>query len=680
MRSAVTGLSSLALVLSLGLAWPGCGDGDPGTRLYFDLDGDVDQPATFFDFPFPSDLRLTEAGTPDMTGFPNPKNIPIVEDLLKVAGDRPGFPAMPIGYFRFDAPLSPHSQDDVIPAAVGSPVLLIDVDPDSPDRGQLIPTVALTLIVDEYIDGYGLAVAPRPGFVLDGERTYAFVVMRDFGDAEGNRLGVAPGLADLAAGKVPGGAWGESAAALYAPMFETLDTLGVDRKEVAAATVFTTADVVADLAALTDAVLEEYSVTIDGLAVDSDDGDHERFCELLGTVTYPQFQKGKPPFNHDGLFEFDQDGLPIWQRDEVAPMVITLPKGEMPADGYPLMVYFHGSGGLSSQMVDRGKQYEVDGTPTKGEGPAFVVAAHGLAAASSALPLNPERLSGASDIEYLNFNNLAAFRDTFRQGVIEQRLFIEALRTLEIPPGALAGCTGMSLPDGATGYHFDPDSLVAVGQSMGGMYTNLITPVEPRIRAAVPTGAGGFWNYFILETSLLPGTRDLLGVLLGTPAEDLTFMHPGMALIEMGWETSEPVVFMPRLARRPLPGYPVRPIYEPVGKDDEYFPMVIYDAVALAYGHQEAGDVIWPSMQDALALEGLDGIVGYPVTDNLTSSTGDDYTGVVVQYEGDGIRDPHVIFVQLDEVKYQYGCFLHTFLERGVATVPAPAALGTPCP
>ena len=667
-------------VLVVVVAVAACGGGDKGTVAYFDLDGNVDTPATFFDSPFPSDLRLTSAGKPDMSAFPNPRDIVIVADLLKVAGDRPGFPVMPVAYFRFNAPLSPHTNSDVVPAATDAPVLLVDIDPDSPERGRLFPTVALTLIIDDYMDGYGLAVAPRPGFVLSGDRTYAFVVMRDFGDEAGNPLGVADEVADLARGKVPDGAWGEAAAALFTPLWPTLTTLGIDTSEVAAATVFTTADVVADLYALTSALLDDYSVTIDGLAVDSDDGDHERFCELLATVSYPQFQKGKPPFNREGLFELDADGLPIWQRDEVAPVVITLPKGEMPAAGYPLMVYFHGSGGLSSQVVDRGQQVDLDSSPRIGEGPAYVVAAHGLAAAGSALPVNPERVPGASDIEYLNFNNLTAFRDTFRQGVIEQRLFIEALRTLEIAPATLAGCSGNTLPDGATAFKFDPDALVALGQSMGGMYTNLIAPVEPRIRAAVPTGAGGLWNLFILETSLLEGTKDLLAIIIGTPAEELTFMHPGMHLLAMGWETSEPVVFMPRLARRPLPGHPVRPIYEPVGEGDEYFPTVVYDAVALAYGHEQAGDDIWPTMQSVLALDELDGIINYPVVDNLTSANGDAYTGAVVQYEGDGIRDPHVIFVQLDEVKYQYGCFLETFLERGVATIPAPAALGTPFP
>jgi hypothetical protein len=84
-------------------------------------------------------------------------------------------------------------------------------------------------------------------------------------------------------------------------------------------------------------------------------------------------------------------------------------------------------------------------------------------------------------------------------------------------------------------------------------------------------------------------------------------------------------------------------------------------------------------MQDALALEDRGGIVDYPAADNLVSTSGERYTGVVVQYRGDGIYDAHAIFAQLDEVKFQYGCFFATMFENGVATVPAPAPLGSPC-
>src|SRR5204863_93719 len=82
----------------------------------------------------------------------------------------------------------------------------------------------------------------------------------------------------------------------------------------------------------------------------------------------------------------------------------------------------------------------------------------------------------------------------------------------------------------------------------------------------------------------------------------------------------------------------------------------------LSYGHNEAGNVQWSSMQDALKLASLDGLLQYPVKQNRLSQDGTPYTGVVVQYQGDGIEDPHAIYRQLDAVKYQYGCFLETFL------------------
>jgi hypothetical protein len=212
------------------------------------------------------------------------------------------------------------------------------------------------------------------------------------------------------------------------------------------------------------------------------------------------------------------------------------------------------------------------------------------------------------------------------------------------------------------------------------MYTNLVSAVEPRILAAVPTGAGGDWSRFILVTRLIPGIGKTIGTIaLGTDAT-LTFLHPGLHLLQTAWEPAEPFVYMARLARRPLPGHPVRPIYEPVGQGDKYFDETIYDGAALAYGNEQAGTAVWPSMQQALGLDGRGGILPYPVANDRTADDGTPFTGVVAQYMGDGIDDPHDIFQQLDAVKYQYSCFLASFLATGKATVPAPAPLGTACP
>ena len=657
---------------------PTSSTGDEAASLVFDVSADVTQADHFFDRPYPSDLRLTADGTPDLSGFPNPQNVPVVEAARTIAREHPGFPVVPVTFFRFTKPVASGDPEKVIAADPASPVLLVDVDPSSPDRGSLYPVVAASLEPDLYTPDGAFAVAPRPGIVLHGHRRYGVVVRRQLGDATGAPLGVTKPMADLAAGIAPGGTDGEATRSLYAPLFETLKTLGVPASDVAAATVFTTGDVVEELAALSSKLVQNYPVQIQHLALDPTPND--RVCMLKGTIDYPQFQAGKPPFDTEGLFQKGDGGLPKKQRIETAPVAITLPKTEMQKGGFPLVVYFHGSGGSSDDILNAGPSHSKEGPNDPGTGPAYHHAPHGFADAGSALPVNPDRLPGAATTAYLNVNNIAAMRDTFRQGVVEQHMFIEALRTLTIDPALISACSGApTLPAGETSFHFDADKLVAQGQSMGGMYTNLIGATEPRIRAVVPTGAGGFWSYFILKTSLIPNLPGILGVLFRTHAK-LTFLHPVLALLETGLEPSDPMVYTPRLARRHLQNHPVRPVYEPVGKGDEYFPIAIYDAMALAYGHKQAGDAVWPSMQEALGLEGLSGILGYPVKNDLKAEDGTAYTGAVVQYEGDGVDDPHYIYRQRDEVKYQYGCFLESFVKTGQATIAAPAPLGTPCP
>lgn len=684
---------------------PGCSEetspepkvyGVSGTHFAFDPAADLTAFEQFYAFPYPSDARLSDRGTPDLRGLPYPSFLIMFGGIRKAAMDHPGFPTVPVAYFAFSAPLPGLDAKAVIPAQASSPILLMDIDEASPNRGQLIPTVATLPPLDTYVVENLLAAAPYPGFVLQPKRRYAFIVKRDLGDANGDLLGVPALFDELRQGGTPESDQGPALASLYKPLWPALQIAGIDANDVAAATVFTTGDVVEETAKLSDAILASYSVSITGVQVDPDDGaSHPRYCELLAKVTYPQFQKGTPPFDAEGLFEFGQDGLPIKQRDEEAPVTLTLPLGQMPQGGYPLVLYFHGSGGLSSAIADRGTwaptsdptqcpggttdEWEgVMGCNKKGEGPAHVLAPHGFAMAASALPVNPERLPGAEETAYLNFNNLAAGRDTFRQGVIEQRLFLKALQGLTIDPATVAAC-GLTLPAGETSYHFKTDVVYAQGQSMGGMYTNLIGAVEPTIGAAVPTGAGGYWSHFILVTTLVPNAASTVGtILLGTNAE-LTFMHPALQVFQTAWEAVDPMVSMVRLAQRPLPGHPVRSIYEPVGMGDSYFPTVTYDAMATAYAHKQAGDEVWPTMQASLAQKGLDGILGYPVSDDATSEDGTKYTGVVVQYMGDGVYDPHAIYSQLDAVKYQYGCFLET-ARKGKAVVPAPAPFGTACP
>jgi len=637
------------VALSFVVALFACGEDDSPT-VYFDT-GHTATPETFWNFPFPSDQRLDGAGAPDMTGFPNPRNVPIMADLLSLVPERRGWPMMSPAYIRFTDAVPPASLDVVL---ADGPLYLVDIDPTSPERGTKLPVIAKTLVADSYVPANVVAIAPRPGIVMRANTTYAYVVARDF----------APGFSRP-------GAFSEK---LYPALWQTLDTIGLDRDDVLVATVFTTGDEIARIRHRSEAIRAAYEPAITNVQLVGADT-YDGFCRLSAEITMPQFQTGVQPFDDGGLFVLDADDVPAKQADMTIPVVITLPKQTMPAAGWPLYQFFHGSGGLSTGVVDLGYSPTPADMPEPGKGPGYVVARHGIAAASSAMPLNPERFSNATDYSYLNINNLTAFPQTFQQGVFEQRLLTDALLALRIPPAALAGCTGIALPTGAQEYFFDPQKLVAGGQSMGGMYTNLVGAVEDRFGALVPTGAGGFWNLMILESNIIPGARGILGTALGVNDDELTFVHPAMNMLGLAWEIAEPIVAMSRVAHRPLEGLPARHIYEPVGKDDVYFPIAIYDAAALAYRNQQAGTQVWSSMQDALALEGLAGAASYPVTANQ-----DGKTRVVVQFEGDGIVDPHYIYRQLDAVKYQYGCFFATYLRDGVPTVPAPNVLTHPCP
>ncbi|MBX3225502.1 MAG: hypothetical protein KF795_33660 [Labilithrix sp.] len=667
-------VSVLALLL-VAASGPACSEdaasAAPSATIAFDPDAKLDAEGAFFDFPYPSDLRLTSEGTPDLASFPDP-GVPILAGLKAGATQRKGFPVVPVGYFKLTAKPAPRDPEVLVEGGARAPLLLLDVDPASPARGTALPVVAHTPGADPYVPENLLAIAARPGIVLAPSRRYAFVVTRAVGLESGGEPEPPAALAALARGETPAGASGAAMRDLYAPLWETLDTLGVPRTDVAGATVFTTGDVVADTHALGSKVLAAHTTDVAGFTLEPEtSGADSPFCHVRATLTLPQFQRGAAPFDTEGLFDIGADGAPVKQRDETVGVSLALPKEPMPVGGYPLVVYYHGSGGVSREAIDGGDK----ATPTD-RWPAAVLAKHRFAVAGAALPLSPERVASAGAFDYVNINNMIATRDTFRQGIVESRLFLSALERVRIPASVVEACSGPTLPAGEDAFRFAP-APHAQGQSMGAMYTNLVAATDERIKLAVPTGAGGYWTYFILRTTKIPGAAGLLSLVMKT-TETLTFLHPAVHVAETALEPIDPMVSVPRLGHDPLPGHPARPIYVPAGKDDSYFPEAVFDAMAVAYRHPRAGEVVWPTMDQALSLVGVGAPLGYPVKSNARSSSGAPFTSVVVQYASPG-NDGHQIYRRLDAVMHQYGCFHETFRATGTAVVPAPAALGAAC-
>ncbi|MBX3224928.1 MAG: hypothetical protein KF795_30710, partial [Labilithrix sp.] len=249
-RAALCGILAVTLAIA-----PACSSEDPvpnptsGATSSFDPAARFDAPGAFFDFPYPSDRRLTADGAPDVAAFPD-EGIPILQGVKVGASQRKGFPVLAAGYFRFNRKLAPRDLEVTIAGDARAPLLLIDVDEASPERGKLFPVVASTPEPDPYIPEFLLAVGARPGIVLIPNRKYAFVVTNEIGLEDGSLPAPAPAFAEIARGE------GDPALqSLYAPLWSTLDTLGVPRAVVVNATVFTTGDVVAESAALSDRVV-----------------------------------------------------------------------------------------------------------------------------------------------------------------------------------------------------------------------------------------------------------------------------------------------------------------------------------------------------------------------------------------------------------------------------------------
>lgn len=632
------------------------------TAPIFKLQADLSDQDQFYDLPYPLDLRLNASGRPDLRGFPILDVNPVIRNLKKIADDSPGFPIISAGYFRFNFAIAERNPTDVMPADISSPILLIDVDAHSPERGKLYPTVASTPHPDlSYVPAFLLAVGPAPGIILHPKRQYAYVIQRSLRDKLGRPVRTTKFIQRLLMGRPPSQPNADKIYKIYQSLRQTLDLIGLSRREIATATVFTTGDPVGEMFRLSQQVLDQYELTVENLRL-APGVSHERFWELRGDIEMPQFQEGTKPFFKKGLFQVSAAGQLVEQRRESIPIVITIPKTlPMPEEGFPLMLYEHGSNGLSTQVVDRGPILEPGGEPQLGLGPAHVVAEFGIATTSSALPLNPERFRFAEDFPdaYLNFLNLAAYRDTMRQGAIEQRLLIKALENVTIPAGLIPGSTAEIT--------LDLSSLVVLGQSLGSQFANMLGAIEPKVKAVIPTGAPGLWPLLIPSTNF----SEEAGLFLGT-VQPLDLLYPGLHLLSTAWEVVDPIVYTPYIGQRPLTNQPVRSIYMPVGQGDTEVPEAVFNAMVLALGLKQAGPIIWPQMQDTLALDGLDGIEPYPVVNNLRSDNGRPYTGGVVQYQGDGIADSHTIFSQLDGVKFQYGNFIRTLLDEAVAQVLEP--------
>ena len=647
-------------------------------RMTFERRGD------FYATPFPSDDLRRADGTIELTRFPNPNDVELVNQTTGMLADARGFAVSGGVFFSLDGPLDPAKLPALAAtAAPGAKVFLVNVDAASPELGRRQP-VELSFAPDGGPFGAKnlLALLPLQGVPLRPNTTYAAVVLRSLGDAAGAPLGVSLAMAQLAAGQRPP-ALPDAAYATYASALAALASSGVALDTLAGVAVFTTGDPTAQYSRFAQFVLASPPPVIQ-LPLTANEV-FDDYCVFSSTVPLPDFQQGAPPYSTSGGgWATDADGRPALRATELANVVVTLPRRPMPAAGYPTVVLVRTGAGGDRPLVERGTQGLTGGPElVPGTGPALQFARAGFAGVSVDGPLggrrDPAHNPPNEDYTIFNVLNPPALRDNIRQSALELGLLAHSLDAVTIDSSACPGAPAVA--------RLDTARLAVFAHSMGATIAPLAVAFEPRYRAVILSGSGGSWIENVIYKQLPVQPKPVAKLLLGyTGGRVLTAFDPALTLVQWALEPADPQVYASRIVREPPPGAAPRHVLMLQGIVDHYILPRISEAMSLPLGLDLAGaplDAGNAELADELALEPLLALTGHqrvalPASGNF-ASPGGAVTAVVVQHRSDGVEDGHEIAFQTDAAKHQYRCFLESWL-RGTPIVPDDAAPDAPCP
>ncbi len=637
-------------------------------------------PESFFDFPWPNDARTDTSGHPDMTGFPNPDDNDILASYLQtLERDIVGFGNNAPIYFRFKVEIRTDNLPEV-PADsfdAHAPILLVDVDPASPDYGTRVPIhTSYVKEATTYSPERILAVAPAWGFPLRPATTYAVVVLRSLEDATGCPLVPDPLLESLLSETATAS---PDLAAVYAPLVHSLADLELSRDDIAAATVFTTQDPVSDLAVIRDYLhraLPEPQLDPDmdrPLWYVPEDaptqhvGDEE--ADVFGAQGYepgavppaprpyhlfegryraPNFQEGDPPYAETGgAIRFDENGDPIVQvPDEPMRFCLVVPKGRPPEHGWPLAVYAHGTGGDYKSMLHSGS-YDV----------AEILTQRGVAVIGTDEPLHGDRAPEGTDPELMSFNflNPDSARSVFRQAAIDVFYLTWLCRTaLVIPPEESPTHEAI---------HFDTDHMVFFGHSHGAIAGALVAPFETDLLGAFLSEAGGGLSLTILLRKDYVDFAELFRTVLGMDeSEPLDEFHPVMAVVQTLVDITDPINYAPLFIDRPIDGV-ARNVVHTEGFDDTATPPQTIEAMATA-GRLPILEPLGRTIP-GLELLGIEPS-SRPVSQNVVGPDGQPATAGLAQFP----EDNHYAVSRDYDAARLYADFVQSLGYTGVASLP----------
>jgi hypothetical protein len=456
----------------------------------------------------------------------------------------------------------------------------------------------------------------------------------------------------------------------WAPALEELDALGIAAEDIAHLTVFTTNDPTRETIAVADDARTRQPVPqVDSTAweLTDEDTDFDVYEGVYGPS--PDYQRGTPPFESygdGGSFEFDASGVPIKQREFNPRFALAIPKSAacpMPASGYPVVMYAHGTGGDYRSVL----------STTAGSLAQLCLASMGVDQI-----MHPGRLpdvpgkTWSPEILFFNFNNPEAMRTNTRQSAVDEVVRARLIREGGIDVPAAVSATGVEI-------RIARDPIVFFGHSQGGLNGPLFLAIDDGARGGVLSGSGSMTTISLTDKtkpdpSVAALVKTLLFALTPSQYEELNHLHPGLSLVQTIGDFVDPIHYVPMIALRPRAGFAPKSIYQTEGVNanftgDSYTPPYAIEVQAIATGLPWMNPVIHTIDEAQYAGREPVTIPSDGLRGNLAGGLA---SGVLAQWPAVDASDGHFVVSQIPEARAQAAQFCRNLVDDPVGRVPAP--------
>jgi pimeloyl-ACP methyl ester carboxylesterase len=503
-----------------------CGDNDHNARIVFDLN---DEAPEYGRSPFPTDALLEGRNIGPIAGLERmaKQHFDLIGAHLSTLD---GWGLRPTVQFFIEGEIDPDTIPEDVTRSLDDALIVLDVDPDTGEDGAALP-FEWRYVHDSATHRNFIAGSPAMGTQLREGTRYAAIVTTDVKAPDGTSVFGALELAKLESD--PPARWKTTADA-YLHVREFPELAG----RVAGITVFTTQHASDTLVKARNEIANVASVPAPTLAFEDDElifDTPAKLTKLLGnaardttgpraglerwgadnptgmahdhiaviatgTTTIARFigDDAGTDGPDDETFLLERDGVAKVRSVDTIPITVILPKGPMPAAGFPVIVFGHGLGGSRKDMLNLAE-------PLCAQGYAMIgidMWNHGLRLsptdAGNNLGSKPDFTGdrtirdGFSDdadgIAYVaffeSFMNLSAIRDSIRQSALDisrVAMLVQTNPSLE----------ELDAPFGSTTPKFDKTRVAYLGQSFGTIVGTDLAAIEPSIGLFILNVAGG---------------------------------------------------------------------------------------------------------------------------------------------------------------------------------------------